>query len=447
MPIETLGALLRSHGHADAMEAKTVFNLADEFYLSNGYDKLAAARGISRGWSGGPLNETTALQLSAVFACVKILGEDVGSLPLHVLERSADGKSQNKARSHPLYRLLHDSPNPETTAIEFREGMTSTAALCGDAFAKSDWATSDKSRLIALWQVQNHQVTIDTDSRKQRVYIFKDGNEPEETLYPDEMFHLRGFSLGTVNGASFLKFARRVLGLARDQEEYAHSFFSNDRTPGVVLKSPKKMAPEEVAGVREAWVRAVKQHGVAVAHDGIEVDSMASTNTDAQLLEQRNFALLEVCRYFRMPPHKLADLSRANFTNIENENNGYYTNTLRPWLVRWEQAINLRCISVKERARFSAEHSIEGFLRGDFKTQTEGFAKFAEKGVLSVNEIRAFIGLNPIEGGDEHFIQLNMQTLVNAATGETAPEPVEDPAVKPAAAGNSRLVRVKGMFT
>jgi HK97 family phage portal protein len=443
MPIETLGSLLRANGHHDALEQKTVFSTvtADEWYLSNGYYRIAEQRGISRGWNYGSMNESQAMQLSAVFACVKILGEDVGSLPLHTMKRSKDGKSQDKARDHSMYRLWHDAPNPETTAVEFRESMTSTAALCGDSFAKPERIGN---RVIALWKVENHEVRVDKDKKKQRVYIYKDGNEPEETLYSDEIFHLRGFGVSGPRGASFLTHARRVLGLAKDQEEYAQAFFSNDRTPGIVLKDPAKRTPEEVKNIRNAYMESVKQHGVTVAHSGMEINAIGSTNTDAQLLEQRNFALLEVCRFFRMPPHKLADLSRANFTNIENENNGYYTNTLRPWLTRWEQAINLRCIPAMERGIYFVEHSIEGFLRGDFKTQTEGFAKLLEKGVYSVNEVRSFIGLNPIEGGDQHLVQLNMTNLEDVASEVDEADDSNTNQPPPEASPKTGLRRVKG---
>jgi HK97 family phage portal protein len=417
---------------------KAVLRLTDPagWYTSQGYHRLAALH--------GEFSENSALQLSAVTACLKILGEDVGSLPLNTFERSEDGRSQEKVRTHPLYRLLHDSPNPETTAIEFREGMTATAALCGHSFARIERASRDKGRIIALWRVQNHHLRTDKDSRERLVYIWKDPDDKEKTLQPEDVLHLRGFSLDGESGLSFLKTARRVLRLARDQEEYAQKFFTNDHTPGIVLVHPGKPGPEGIAGIKKAWKDNVDSHDVAVTQEGLKPERLGSTNTDAQLIEQRNFALLEVCRFFRMPPHKLADLSRANFTNIENENNGYYTNTLRPWLVRWEQAINLRCISVAERSRFFVEHSIEGFLRGDFKTQSEGFAKLLEKGVWSVNEVRAFMGANPVEGGDQRFIQLNMQNLINAANGEPVEE-IDAATNQPAKVAGTRLFRVKGL--
>jgi HK97 family phage portal protein len=438
---DSLFDLCRAAGHdvfsGPALESKDVIRYSGStvdapewWYQRNGYRRLAQLH--------GEFSETAALQLSAVVACVKTLGEDVGSLPLHVFSRSSDGESREKDRRHPLYRLLHDAPNPETTAIEFREALTANAALCGNGYARIE--RSSDGRIIALWQMQPGAVTMDRDKRRQRVYVWKDGNEPEETLSWDRVLHIKGFGIDGIGGLSFMRLARRTLALAREQEDYAADFFNNDKTPGVVLKyaaSPK--SPEDIPNIRNAWIESIQRHGVAVAHSGVDVEKLGSTNTDAQLNEQRIFELLQVCRYFRMPPHKIAELSRATFSNIEQQQIDYYTGTLRPWLVRWEQAIARCCLSVSERASTYVEHDISGLLRGDFKTQTEGFARLLEKGVLSVNEVRRLLNLNPVEGGSERFIQLNMQSLVNAANGAEVQPDGRQPA---SAAGRTGLFRL-----
>jgi HK97 family phage portal protein len=405
---------------------KTVLSLKDpaSWYLRNGYSRLAAAHADGRSYSGASVTQKSALTATAVFACTKIISEDVGSLPLFLYRRTDTGRV--KAFAEPLYRVLHDAPNPETCAIDLRGAMTSHACLTGDGYARIVRRPED-NRAIGLYLLQPDTVRTDRDGRDRLVYIHKDGNAQEKTFGIRDVLHLRGFGWDGVHGFNAVRQFRESIGLGLAAEKYAAEFFATDATPSLVLKNSRTMGPEEVKNQKKAFLEALGCDKVAVTHSGIDIEKISFDPEQSQLDKTRIFQLLEVCRIFRMPPHKLAELSRATFSNIEQQAIEYYTQTLRPWLVRWEQAIVRCCLDPIDEADLYAEHAVEGMLRGDFKTQTEGFAKLLEKGVYSINEVRALLNLNPVEGGDEHFIQLNMQDIISAAAEGNIDQQIQQP--------------------
>jgi HK97 family phage portal protein len=431
--INTLKSLAIAHRdvYADLWqqpEAKglSTTSTAGEWYQRNGYYRIA---NMAYGF-----NEKRALQLTAIYGGTKIIAEDVASLPLFLYRTLSDDKFE-VYRKHPLHKVLHDAPNPDTTAMEFREALTTHAVLTGNGYAKIARRSSDKT-VIGLWQLQPQDVRVDKTMDGRLVYIVKEGNQ-EKTYKPEDIFHLRGWTSDGVSGINMLQYASGVLGLTLAQNEYAAKFFENDHTPGIILKHPKVLGPEGVEGVKRAWKKAVESHDVAVTQEGMEVEQIGSTNTEAQLIEQRTFQIAEVCRLLRLTPHKLAELSRATFSNVTDLNRSHYTETMRPWLVRWEQTIKRCCLS-NEDALY-AEHSIEGYLRGDFKTQTEGFSRLLEKGVYSINEVRGYLNLNPVEGGDSHHVQMQMRDVAEAVAPLVESEETEQPQNSP------KMFRVKSI--
>ena len=365
----------------------------------------------SHGGAGlyGGIGEQRAMSSAAVFACVKIIAEDVGSLPLFVYRRG-EGNNRSYADTEPLYSVLHDMPNPDMEAMAFREAITSHALLGTGGFAKKEVRDG---KVVALWLMMPSETTKVYDSRSRPYFLWKQGNSAQRTLAADDVFQLHGFGMNGVDGLNILQYARQTLDLTLTMNDYASTFFSQDQTPNLVIKHPGKVGSGGVEGVKKAWGTASEWHSPRVLQEGMDVAQLRPDNQKSQMIEQRAFQLLEVCRLFRMPPHKLADMGRATWGNLSEQNTQYYNETLRPWLVRWEQAIKRCCL--RDEPRLFAEHSLEGFLRGDFDMQTTGFSKMIAAGVYSVNEVRAFLNLNPIEGGDEHFIPANMQELVAAA--------------------------------
>lgn len=412
-----------------------------EQYLENGYYGIArAAYGLyPRGYG-----ESRALMLTGLISAVKIIGEDVGSLPLFTFEQT--GQTQRTAREHPLYARLHDSPNPDMTAIHFRGAMTAQALLHGVSYAKIDRARGEPDRILALWPIEANEMRKDVYQQNRTAYIYTPRGGPQQTLTRRDIFTLNAFGLTGHDGCGILEYGRNAIGLGLAQEEYANRFFSQDQTPNIVLKHPGKLGAEGVKGVKKAWkgehedgspkTPADWWHEPRVLQEGMELEQLHPDNQRSQLIEQRAFQLLEVCRLTRLAPHKLAELGRATWGNLSAQNTQHYNECLRPWLVRWEQSLKLWCFGAE--SPFYAEHEIGGMLRGDFQTQTEGFRTLLAAGVYSVNEVRGYLNLNPIEGGDEHFIQLNQGTLQDVAGQLDQQQQQQDQTPGP------RLVRVGG---
>lgn len=410
----TINTLSSLGGIPEIKEVTTVgtYSTTDQdWYARNGY------RGISAAAYG--IGERQAFQSSAVLACVKLISEDMGTLSFDTYRRSRDRKSTDQAYDLPMFQLLHDLPNPDMSAGEFVEAMTAQALLMGEAFAQIE--RNKAGQPVYLWPLGPGTVTkVRNTTGRRYLYEYRNGTSAKVDYQPEDIFNLRCFTMDGLTGLNTLSICRKIIGLAIDQAEYASHFFLNDHTPGVVLEHPGKIGnKDQVQLVKDAWKKNVKSGDVAVTQEGMKVNVIGQTNTDSQLKEQREFQLGEICRIFRVPPHKIADLARSTNNNIEQQAIEYITQTLNPWVRRWRQSVN-RCLLTRDQqleGRLFAEHDVNTLQRGDFTSQSEGFARLLEKGVYSINQVRRLLRMNPIEGGDAHFIQLNMQTVMDAATG------------------------------
>lgn len=387
------------------------------------YPGIAGALGSYSSHSGVNVTQDRALESSAVYACVKIISEDLGSMPFHLYRQ--DGKEVNRATKHPLYQALHDAANPEMGAGEWVEMMTAHAALGCDGFSRI--VRNDRGEVIALWPYMPSQVRVIAKPRQPMLYEVQEDGSKWQTIPREEMFHLRGFTLNGTRGDDVLMRARHVLGLTLATQEYAGRFFSNDAGAGIYLESPvgaPGLGPEELQVIKDSWKKhhqsLAMAHEPAILQEGMTVKRLEPDHQKLQMIEQRKFQVIEVCRLFRMSPHKLADLDRMTFSNVEQMALDHTTTTLGPWRNRWKQSVYRCLLSPEERLSYFAEHNVESLLRGDFKTQTEGFRALLEKGVYSINEVRAWFNLNPVEGGDEHRVQVNVQAVADIAKEATA---------------------------
>jgi HK97 family phage portal protein len=415
------------------IQRKEVTRVA-EFNTEGGpeFDKFMRTTSYASGYGwGGSVTIDKAFCLAAFLTCVKIIAEDVGSLPLFVNRRR--GGSSDVDPLHSLYSKLHDSPNPDMTALQFREALTAHALTCGKAYGNIEFSRNDSSRIIALWPMQPQQVTRDKDLSGKPVFIEMDSTGKTKTYTRKQVFEITGFGTTGTQGLNMLQYMRESIGLGTSQQAWASRFFEQSQIPPLVLEHPLQT---DVAAVKKAWEEAHKGaknwHGPAVLQEGMKANLLQYDVSKTQLNEQRSFQLLEICRPFRMPPHKLGELGRATWGNIGAQNTQYYTECLRPWLVRWEQSINLFILG-DDYPEWYAEHEIGGMLRGDFTQQTEGFRTLQATGVYSINEVRGLLNLNKIAGGDEHFIQLNQGTVQRVAEGVAQQQqlPVQVGANKP----------------
>lgn len=399
-----------------------------DWLARNGYHYLNGMTGGHSSYTGRAVTVESAIELAVLYGGTKIIAEDMGTLPCFVYQRGQN-RTTERTYTHPLYKALHDLPNPEIGAGEFVEMLTAHALLGLDGFARID-RVGDR---IYLWPIQPHLVRTDRNNRGALVYIIRDGpNGAEQSYERDRIFHLRGMMLlNDTRGDDILRRGRHAIGIGLAAQEYAGRFFGNDASPGVIITRPvgsQSLNADQMLAVKEAWIKwhrgLNRAHDPAILEAGATAMRLDPDHQKIQLLEARKFAVIEVCRILRLSPHKLADHDRATFSNIEQLNIDHVTHTLSAWVRRWRQAI-YRCLLTEDEQladSLYAEHEVAALLKGDFKTQADGFRSLLEKGVYSINEVRRYMSLNPIDGGDEHFIQLNMATVQDVATGATLPD-------------------------
>ena len=361
--------------------------------------------------SGVRVDELRAMQTSAVYACVKILAETVASLPLHLYKKSKDGKNET-AEQHPLFSCLYEMPNDETTSFEFRETMMTSLLLWGNAYARK---IRKNGHVTELWYLKPNLMTVERDTQTGKIkYTYSDDITNQTYEYkPDQIFHIKGLSLDGVKGLSPIAQAREAVGLSLATEEYGAKFFGNGARPGGVLEHPGILKDPEK--LRESWNKVYQgtrnSHKVAVLEEGMKYHTIGIAPEDAQFLETRKYQVNEICRIFRVPPHLVGDLERATFSNIEHQSIEFVQHTIRPWLVRWEQAISRSLLDEKERLLYFAKFNVDGLMRGDYKSRMEGYAIGRQNGWLSINDIRRLEDMSLVpkeQGGDDYLVNGNM---------------------------------------
>lgn len=374
--------------------------------------------------SGQSVDELRAMQTSAVYACVRVLAETIASLPCYLYKREKEMRVP--AREHPLFEVLHDMPNYEMSSFTFREVMMTSLLLYGNAYAR---IIKDKAGHVKeLWYMKPQNMQVERDTTTKRIkYTYSDDKDNRTYVYkPEQVFHVVGLSYDGIKGLSPIDQAREAVGLALATEEYGARFFGNGARPGGVLEHPGVVKDPEK--LRESWNKVYQgtrnSNKVAVLEEGMRYHEIGLSPEASQFLETRKYQLNEICRIFRVPPHLVGDLERSTFSNIEHQSIEFVMYTIRPWLVRWEQAIYKSLLSEQERQLYFAKFKVEGLLRGDYSTRMSGYATARQNGWMSVNEIRALEEMNPIsddKGGNDYLINGNMvpakQTQENPTGG------------------------------
>jgi HK97 family phage portal protein len=387
------------------------------WYSRNGYPGLAAALlGGMPAWSGETVSVEAALNHSVVWACIRKISSSVGFLPLNMLA-SSDGVTTMLAMDHPMYAAMHDAPNEEMTAYSFRETLTAHLLLQGNAYAQI-FRRSGTGIANELHLLVPDQVTIDRDAQKRLVYVVKEGNEPARTFtvkpdVPHDILHLRGLGNDGIRGYSVITMARQSIGTAIATEHNTANFFRmGGRVPYVLKMAQKFRDDAEFDRFRAKWEEIYSTpHRAPILPIGMEYQQIGLNASDAQLLESRLFGIHEICRWFDMSPHMVGDLSRATFSNIEQLALEFVQFTLMAWLKRWEDELKRCVLTPAERKLYSFKHNVNGLLRGDFASRMTGYSTMLQNGIASINEVRELEDWDPVEGGDDHHIQLNMQTV------------------------------------
>ena len=372
--------------------------------------------------SGKTVTERSAMQMTAVYSCVRILAEAIAGLPLHVYRYNSDG-GKEKAIDHSLYLILHDEPNPEMSSFVFRETLMTHLLLWGNAYAQI--IRNSKGEVMALYPLMPNKMSVDRDENGQLYYqylrsIDEVGGKSETViLKPTDVLHIPGLGFDGVVGYSPIAMAKNAIGLAIATEEYGAKFFANGAAPSGVLEHPGTI--KDPQRVREAWQ---SQFGgsqnsgkIAVLEEGMKYTPISISPEQAQFLETRKFQINEIARIFRVPPHMVGDLEKSSFSNIEQQSLEFVKYTLDPWVIRWEQSIMRTLLTPEEKKSYFVKFNLEGLLRGDYQSRMNGYATARQNGWMSANDIRELENLDRIPaeaGGDLYLINGNMLPLQQA---------------------------------
>ena len=383
--------------------------------------------------SGKTVTERSAMQITAVYSCVRILSEAVAGLPLH-LYKYTDSGGKAMALDHSLYRLLHDEPNPEMSSFVFRETLMTHLLLWGNAYAQI--IRNGKNEIVALYPLMPNKMSVDRDENGRLYYTYyrssdeaiKD-KEFSVTLQPSDVLHIPGLGFDGLVGYSPIAMAKNAIGMAIACEEYGAKFFANGAAPGGVLEHPGTI--KDPQRVRESWQSTFGGSGnankIAVLEEGMKYTPIGISPEQAQFLETRKFQINEIARIFRVPPHMVGDLEKSSFSNIEQQSLEFVKYTLDPWVIRWEQSIMRSLFSESEKKQYFVKFNLEGLLRGDYQSRMNGYAIGRQNGWMSANDIRELENLDRIpaeDGGDLYLVNGNMLPLKNA--GAFADTPTND---------------------
>ncbi|MGO4339001.1 phage portal protein [Labrys sp. KB_33_2] len=377
--------------------------------------------------SGEQVGTSSALGLSAVWACVNLLAGSIGSLPLNVYRSDAAG-NRVIAKDHPLYRVLHDAPNTYQTALDFWEFMSASVELRGNAYAKIMRSAGGVSSLMPM---QPDAVSVRKASRGKLEYSWSLDGESGVSGGAD-ILHIRGFGGSPRGGLSTLTYARQSLGLALAIDRAASSTFKNGLRPSGVLKFAKFLTDPQRAVVEEKlaekFAGAVNAGRPFVLEGGTEWQSLAIDPEDAQMLQSRGFGVEDICRWFGVPPFMIGHTEKSTSwgTGLEQQVLGFVKFTLRRRLRRIEAAVMQQLLSPEDRgAGVTIEFNIEGLLRGDSMGRANFYRLMTSIGAMTINEVRALENLPPVEGGDVPRMQIQNVPITEAGIGHNGGPPLE----------------------
>lgn len=373
--------------------------------------------------SGKRVNERTAMQMTAVYSCVRILSEAVAGLPLQFYRYTADG-GKEKAVDHPLYFLLHDEPNPEMTSFVFRETLMTHLLLWGNAY--SQIIRNARGEIIALYPLMPDRMEVNRDVNGHIYYEYWTSSDDAHTmkgssvrLDPTDVLHIPGLGFDGLVGYSPIAMAKNAIGMAIACEEYGAKFFANGAAPSGVLEHPGTL--KDPSRVRDSWQAtfggSANANKVAVLEEGMKYTPISISPNEAQFLETRKFQIDEIARIFRVPPHMVGDLEKSSFSNIEQQSLEFVKYTLDPWVARWEQAMVRALLTPEEKKTYFFKFNVDGLLRGDYQSRMNGYATARQNGWMSANDIRELENLDRISeeaGGDLYLINGNMTKLADA---------------------------------
>jgi len=387
-------------------------------YGGTWHNMSGAIKQIYHSLAGVNVTPKKALSLSVYYACIRNISEDIAKVPFLTYERQPNG-DKSRAFDNPVYDILQGSANPDQDSMSVRELLTQWAVGWGNGLAEIQWSQSGQP--AALWPIHPSRVRPQRDKSGLLVYEISNDNQQPTYIYPENMLHIKGLGGDGYWGYSVLKFAAESIGLGIAAQQFGSAFFGNGASVSGTLEHPGKLSDEAYKHLRESWSE--KHAGVHNAHkpaileEGMKWNTISVPPNEAQFLETRQFNVEDVCRWFRMPLHKVQHHIRAQgWSTLDAQNTDYVTDCLMTWMTRWESEV-ARKLFPGDRRHFS-EHLIAGLLRGDMKSRAAFYRVMWGIGTMSINEIRRAENQNSVDGGDQYFVPMNMTTLDRAANGD-----------------------------
>lgn len=362
------------------------------------------------------MDKEKAMQLSTVFACVRLISETVGTLPCVVYRRENDQGKQADPE-YPLYYLLHDSPNADFTNVEYFERMTADLCLWGNHFSEIGRGVS--GNIVALTGLDPSLVSVGRTTTGSIKYMYADPYTGWREIPEENMFHVRGFGKTNddVLGLSPISCARVSLDIAASSDAVAANTYKNGLRPSAYLSTERILTPAQREQERE-WLYKMagglkNAGGIPVLEGGYKLTGWSMNPADAQMLENRSFNVEDICRWFRVPPFMVGHTEKSTSwgSGLEQQGQGFATYTLRPYLARIESAIQKKLIPLKDRHLYLAEFNLEGLLRADSEGRAKHYSTALQNGWMNRDDVRAKENMGKIPGGDVYTVQSNLLPL------------------------------------
>jgi HK97 family phage portal protein len=385
----------------------------------------------SQSISGENVTESTALTYSAVYNAVSLISGTIAALPLHLMQRK--GEKKRIADDRTMYGVMHDSANPFMTAMAFRECLVAHILAWGNGYAEI--LRNGYGEVAELWPITPNRVRPEMIGGELKYRIRMTG-EPDIILGRDKVLHVPGLGFDGFVGYSVVAMARKSIGLGMAMETFGSRFFGEGTHPGVIVEHPGQLSPEAHSNLKKSLMDTYSglgnTHRLMLLEEGMKFQKIVIDPKDSQFLESRNFQIPEIARWFNLPPHKLKDLTKSSFSNIESEQISFVTDSILPWLVRLEQNFNMQLLQKSDReysgrGRLYYKHNVEGLLRADAAARGTYYREMFGIGAMSINEIREKEDMDPVVGGNIHLVPLNMGPLKDAGKPRE-PVKIEAPA-------------------
>lgn len=378
--------------------------------------------------SGVTVNANTALEVTAVFACIRLISENIASLPFSIYEKTKEGK--RKAIERPDYSVFHDVANPECDSFQFRQAFFANLLLYGKAYAEV--VRNGAGQVVQVWNITTPYITPTRNKNTNELeYIVNAPNKERFLLRKDQVFRVDWFSFDGLNTLKPIQLAQNAIGLGIAAEEFGSAYFKNGANVSGVVEYPDDMDEDAATrfrqGIREAYAGLSNAARLMFLEQGSKFTTVTNSPEDSQMIETRKFQLREIARFYNVPPHMIGDLEQATFSNIEQQSLNFVIYSLMPYLVRFEKAYSAQILTASERMTVYGKFSVDGLLRGDYASRMAGYAVARQNGWMSANDIRTLEEMDlikPEQGGDEYLANGNLRSLKNlmnapATTGGT----------------------------